>query len=573
MREERADVQAIKDRVDILSIISRYLSLTKSGANYKGRCPFHKDDTPSFMVNPEKGLWHCFGCGEGGDIFSFLMKMEKIDFLEAAKRLAAEGGLTFGRKTGGEQKKLLTLNAEAASFFSKNLLESDAAEQARAYLLNRGYDEDIWRRYGLGYATPGWEHLKRAFSARYGEDDLLRLGLLVAGERGTYDRFRDRVIFTIYDLSGQPIAFGGRAFDGEPKYLNSPQTGLFDKGRQLYGISWAREALVAEKTAILVEGYTDVLSLHIADTTNVVGSMGTSLTEGQASLLARFVDEVIIAYDPDAAGGAASFRGMNILHRNNLAVRVARLPKGEDPDSLVRRENGVERWISTLEQALPFHLFFIETLKARHDLSSLAGKEDVLLEARAFYQNILSLPLKREVANQVAELLDLSPEAVIADLTRSARRRSPENVRSMKPRFGEEEVILWLLLNGEVEWTQVGRSASPEDFSPPHRPIVEALSAGHDPSEVTLYLDDEAKRRASSIALTEVVFTDSRKALKDALRKLVSLPKIKKKLAVLREEMKQSEETGDRARLDELQQAYHSLVTERLGGRGGDGKD
>jgi len=573
MREERADVQAIKDRVDILSIISRYLSLTKAGANYKGRCPFHKDDTPSFMVNPEKGLWHCFGCGEGGDIFSFLMKMEKIDFLEAAKRLAAEVGLTFGRKTDGEQKKLLALNAEAASFFSKNLLESDAAEQARAYLRNRGYDEDIWRRYGLGYATPGWEHLKRAFSARYGEDDLLRLGLLVAGERGTYDRFRDRVIFTIYDLSGQPIAFGGRTFDGEPKYLNSPQTGLFDKGRQLYGISWAREALVAEKTAILVEGYTDVLSLHIAGIRNVIGSMGTSLTEGQATLLARFVDEVIIAYDQDAAGGAASFRGMNILHRNNLAVRVARLPKGEDPDSLVRRENGVERWISTLEQALPFHLFFIETLKARHDLSSLAGKEDVLLEARAFYQNILSLPLKREVANQVAELLDLSPEAVIADLARPARRRSPENVRFVKPRFGEEEVILWLLLNGEVEWTQVGRSASPEDFSPPHRPIVEALAAGHDPSEVPLYLDDEAKRRASSIALTEVIFTDSEKALKDALRKLVSLPKIEEKLAALREEMKQSEETGDRLRLDELQQAYRALVTERLGGRGCDGKD
>lgn len=570
---DQADIQEIKDRVDILSIISRYLSLAKSGANYKGRCPFHKDDTPSFMVNPEKGLWHCFGCGEGGDVFSFLMKMEKIDFVEAAKRLAVEVGLTFGRKTGGEKKELLALNAEVAAFFSKNLLESDAAEQARAYLLDRGYNEDIWRRYGLGYAAPGWEHLKRAFSPRHSEDNLLRLGLLVAGKRGTYDRFRDRVIFTIYDLSGQPIAFGGRAFDGEPKYLNSPQTGLFDKGRQLYGISWARETLVAEKMAILVEGYTDVLSLHIAGSRNVIGSMGTSLTEGQATLLARFVDEVIIAYDQDAAGGAASFRGMNILHRNNLAVRVARLPKGEDPDSLIHRENGVEQWISTLEEALPFHLFFIETLKARHDLSSFAGKEDALLEAREFYQNISSLPLKREVARQVAELLDLSPEAVIADLTSSVRRRTPKSVQFVKPHFGEEEVILWLLLNGKVEWAQVGRSASPEDFSAPQRPIVEALAAGHDPSEVSLYLDNEAKRRASSIALTEVIFTDPEKALKDALRKLVSLPKIKEKLVALREEIKQTEKTGDRVRLDELQQAYCALVTERLGRRARDGKD
>ena len=571
MREERADVQAIKDRVDIVSVVSRYLSLTKTGANHKGRCPFHKDDTPSFMVNAEKGLWHCFGCGEGGDVFSFLMKMEKIDFLEAAKRLATEVGLRFGKQSNGKKRTCLALSAEVASFFSNNLLENDAAEQARTYLVNRGYDEPVWRRYGLGYALPGWEHLKREFSGQYSEDELLRLGLLVAGRRGTYDRFRDRVIFTIYDLSGQPIAFGGRAFEGEPKYLNSPKTGLFDKGRQLYGLSWAREALAAEKTAILVEGYTDVLSLHIAGITNVVGSMGTSLTEGQAALLARFVDEVIVAYDPDVAGDTASFRGMNILHRNNLVVRVARLPKGEDPDRLIRHENGVERWISTLEEALPFHLFFIETLKARHDLSSFAGKEDALLEARTFYQNISSLPLKREVAHQVATLLDLSSEAVIADLRGPARRRSSDAVRSMNSHFGEEEVILWLLLNGKVDWPQVGRTASPEDFSAPHRPIVEALAAGHAPSEVPVYLDEEAKRRASSIALMEVVFTDSQKALKDALRKLVGLPKIKEKLAALREEIKQSEKAGDRARLDELQRAYRTLVTERLGGRGCDG--
>ena len=571
MREEQADVQAIKDRVDLVSIISRYLSLTKAGANHKGRCPFHKDDTPSFMVNPEKGLWHCFGCGEGGDVFSFLMKMEKIDFLEAAKRLAAEVGLRFGEKSNGKKEKWLALNSEVASFFSNNLLESASAEHARTYLVDRGYDEAVWRRYGLGYATPGWENLKREFSARYSEEDLLRQGLLVAGKRGTYDRFRDRVIFTIYDLSGQPIAFGGRAFDGEPKYLNSPKTGLFDKGNQLYGLCWAREALAAEKTAILVEGYTDVLSLHIAGIPNVVGSMGTSLTEGQAALLARFVDEVIVAYDSDAAGEAASFRGMNILHRHNLAVRVARLPEGEDPDRLIRYKNGIERWTSILEQALPFHLFFVESLKERHDLSSFAGKEDALQEARAFYQNTSSLPLKREIAQQVAALLGLSSEAVMADLRGPARRRVPDAVRATNSHFGEEEVILWLLLNGRVDWPEVGRAASPKDFSTPHRPIVEALAAGHAPSEVASYLDDEAKRLASSIILTEVVFTDEQKALRDALRKLVGLPKIEKKLAALREEMKQSEKMGDRTRLDELQKAYRSLVTERLGGRGCDG--
>jgi len=297
MKADRTDIQAIKERIDIVAVISRYLSLSESGANYKGRCPFHKDDTPSFMVSPQKGLWHCFGCGEGGDLFGFLMKIERISFAEAAKRLAAEAGLSFEQRVDGQRERLRKINAEAADYFCHNLTEHAAGEKAREYLVGRGYQEESWSQFGLGYAVPGWDHLKAKFAERFGIKPLIDLGLLVQGKEGAYDRFRDRIIFPIYDLSGRTIAVGGRALQGEPKYLNSPKTDLFDKGRHLYGLFWARDALARRRCAILVEGYTDVLSLRCAGIPHAVGSMGTALTQSQANLLRRFVEEVVIVYD------------------------------------------------------------------------------------------------------------------------------------------------------------------------------------------------------------------------------------------------------------------------------------
>jgi DNA primase len=211
----RQDVQAIKERIDLVSVVSRYVTLTKSGSGHKGRCPFHKDDSPSFMVNGEKGLWHCFGCGEGGDVFGFLMKIERLSFIEAAQRLADEAGISLtSSREDGERDKLRGVIAAVAEYYAANLGNTAQGARARAYLESRGFDEAAWPRYGLGYALPGWENVKRAFGARFGQDVLLQAGLLVEGEKGTYDRFRDRTMFPIHDLSGRPIAFGGRAFEG-----------------------------------------------------------------------------------------------------------------------------------------------------------------------------------------------------------------------------------------------------------------------------------------------------------------------------------------------------------------------
>ena len=571
MRKEHADAQAIKDRIDIVSVISRYLALTKSGASYKGHCPFHKDDTPSFIVSPEKGLWHCFGCGEGGDVFAFLMKIEKLSFPEAAERLATEVGLSLNRREDGEREKLRAINSEAASYFSANLADSAAGRRGREYLIGRGYEENTWEQFGLGYALPGWENLKKRFVKQYGEKLLLDLGLLVAGKDSPYDRFRDRVIFPIYDLAGQPIAFGGRAFEGEPKYLNSPKTALFDKGRHLYGLSWARDALREQHTAILVEGYTDVLSLHRAGVTHAVGSMGTALTQKQADLLARFVEEVVIVYDRDAAGGAASLRGMQILRNSGLSVRIATLPEGDDPDSLVRRD-GAKRFWEIADQAIPFHLFYLASLKERHDLTTITGKEMALTETRPFYQGITSLPLRQEIANRLSALLELPIEGVIADLsTGRVKRKLPTKVSKAEKRQGPQELILSLLLQKKIEWKRVRDVISMEDFSEEYRPIVKELALegeSFDLSEFPLCLDEESKRWISSLAFAELTFTDVDKALQDALTKLVKRPAIERKLSALRKELKEVEKKGDHERLDELQRAYSVLVIERLSRRG-----
>ncbi len=565
---DRSDVEMVKARVDIVSLISRYLTLTKSGTRYKGHCPFHKDDTPSFYVDPEKGLWHCFGCGEGGDLFAFLMKIERISFPEALERLAAEAGVKLSRRGDGAREKLYEINTEVAKYFADNLRHPKIGKQARDYLISRGYGEELWKRFGLGYSLDEWEGLKRRFSKRYGTKALLDLGLLVRGRNESlYDRFRNRVIFPIYDLADRVIAFGGRAFSGEPKYLNSPQTPLFDKGRHLYGLSWAREEIAARRFAVLVEGYTDVLSLHAAGVENAIGSMGTALTRSQADLIARFADEVVIVYDRDAAGAAASVRGMQILRNAGLSVRVATLPEGEDPDSFVRQE-GREGFLRIISDAIPFHIFFLDTLKERYDLTSLKGKEEAIDAVRPFYQGLNSLPLRQEVGSRLGEILDLPADEVIRELSRGrAIKQNQEIVEQEGAAWGEEEVILGLLLRGEVKWKEVSRIAGPEDFSPPYRALAEAIAEIGDPIDtkrVVSRVDEEAMRLASKLVIAPVVFSDATKALNDALARLVRLPVIERRLRELREEIKK---TTDKAKVNELQRAYRALVAEKIARR------
>jgi len=551
MTRQRADVNELKSRLDIVSVLSRYVTLIPSGSGYKAKCPFHKDDTPSMTVSAEKGLWHCFGCGAGGDVIAFVMKIERLSFLETVRRLGEEVGLTFEAADDEGRDELRAVMADVANAFVRNL-RSDAGKKARDYLLGRGYPESCWMTYGLGYALPGWDNIKRAFADR-GEPTLLKLGLLVQGDKGTYDRFRDRTIFPILDLSGRPVGFGGRAFEGDPKYLNSPQTPLFDKGRLVYGISWARERMSQTRTAVLVEGYTDVLSLHQADIRNAVGSMGTSLTQGQAELMKRFVDEVIITYDQDAAGSAASLRGMQILRNVGLNVRVAQLPAGEDPDSFARTQ-GTEAMQEVLDRAQPFHDFFIDSLRARHDVSTVRGKELLLQDAREFYRAVRSAALREDIERKIAELTDLSIESVRRELPRPARSERDEDASptQLTEHWGAEEHVLALVLRGEVTWSKIASHLSSDDFSEENRPIAEQLASGTtDLSELMSLLDEEGGRRASFYALAPLEINVTQ-AIADAKRWMGRLPAIEKRLTAIEQDIAAAADAGDWSRWDSL---------------------
>ncbi len=343
--------EEIKRRIDIVELISQYVPLQRAGRRFRALCPFHQEKTPSFFVDPVAGYWHCFGCGAGGDVFSFVQQIEGVSFPEAGERLAERCGLTWrqapGEQARTERRKLLRRAVElAAGYFQQNL-RSGRGRAALDYLRGRGFSEEIIGEFGVGFAAEGWDGLLKFLSGKgIPVEHMREAGLVKRGERGSdYDVFRNRIIFPISDAAAAVIACGGRAMDPEEsaKYLNSPDTPLFNKSRNLYGLAQGHQALVAAKYAIMVEGYTDVLALHQAGLRNVVATLGTAMTAEHLTLLRRYVEQVTLCFDADAAGMAAALRNIELFEGSNLEANVMVLPEGVDPDELVR-EQGVERF-------------------------------------------------------------------------------------------------------------------------------------------------------------------------------------------------------------------------------------
>jgi len=357
------DLEEIRARADIAEIISPHVALRKAGRRLTGLCPFHKERTPSFTVDPENGLWHCFGCKAGGDLFRFVEMIDKVTFAEAVELLARRYGVAPTRRAEAasvaRRERMLALHAEAARYFQR-CLRAAAAQAARDYLAGRGLSADAIKDWGLGYAPPTWDALLKAMSKRsHSGDELARAGLAVSREGGPdqagfYDRFRDRIIFPIWDASGRVIAFGGRAMadDQQPKYLNSPETPLFQKGRTLYAFHRARRAMADAGRAIVVEGYLDAIACHDAGFTETAGTMGTALTADHVELLRRRVPRLVLSFDSDSAGLSAALRGRDLFLQAGLEVLVVTLPEGFDPDRLVR-EQGAEAFRELVAEAMP----------------------------------------------------------------------------------------------------------------------------------------------------------------------------------------------------------------------------
>lgn len=428
-------IQKIKEQNDIVDIVSESIKLKRAGRNFVGICPFHNEKTPSFSVSQDKQIYKCFGCGEAGNVITFVMKTRNMPFIEALKYLADKANIELNLQgTNNVQRdkseRLYKINVEAARYYFNNLQKE---KKVTEYFTGRGILSSTIRKFGLGYAPKGWNNLMNYLKAKgYSELDLLNSGLIIRGKNNSsYDRFRERVIFPVFDYKGKVIGFGGRVLDNsKPKYLNSPETEIFKKGTNLYGLNFAVKNL-KDRTLIIVEGYMDCISLHQYGITNVVASLGTALTSEQAKLLKRYADKIIISYDADLAGRSATIRGLKILKKEGFDLRVLTVPQGKDPDEFIRN-NGKDAFIDLINKSLPFIEYRIKMAKYGMDLKD---KEMLIKYINKACEIISELdPIEMDVyVKKLSEETDIKEQAIYDMLT----EKSQKNVK--KPQYAYTE--------------------------------------------------------------------------------------------------------------------------------------
>jgi len=493
-------IQEIRDRVDIVEVVSSYLPLKRSGVNHQGLCPFHQEKTPSFNVNSSRQIFHCFGCGVGGNVFSFVMRMDGLSFPDAVRRLGEKVGIEVEEeeispaevRRREARERVARINEVAGSFYHQLLLDDDAGASGRRYLRQRGYDGETVRAFQLGFAPEGWETLAKHLAEKgFSTEDIRSTGLVRPGKqgRGDYDLFRNRLLFPIHDLQGRMVAFGGRVLDDSlPKYINSPETDVYHKGQILYGLHQARDAIRHSDTVLVVEGYFDVLALHRAGFTNAVATCGTALTPDHARLLKRYADKILLLFDEDAAGRQATFRAMDALLPFGLAVSVVAMSAGEDPDSLLKAR-GEEGLRSCLDLARPvLEVFIDDQLRSNDD--SVEGRARA---ANQVLERIRRLPeeLERSLYLQrLAKLIGLDVEALQSKLrdnrptTPPVRRPASQLVPAHKPvtATGQaEKYLLRLMLVDDQLRKRVREEGIAELFlDDQYRGLAEHLLASED---------------------------------------------------------------------------------------------
>ena len=397
MNDIKDIIEEIKSRCDIASVISNYINIKPSGSNYKGLCPFHGEKTPSFYINGSKQIYKCFGCGEGGDVINFVMKIENLDFMDAVKSLANRCGIEINTKVDEptkermkKSKKFQDIHVEAARFYFSNLIKSK--NPGYEYLRKRGLDDKIIKKFGLGYSLNSWDSLmNHLISIGYKNEDLIECGLVGYKNetKKIYDKFRNRVMFPIFDYRGNVIGFGGRVLDdSSPKYLNSPDTLIFNKRENLYGLNFARKE-IKDRSIILVEGYMDLISLYQYGIKNVVATLGTALTDGQGSLIKRYADTAIISYDSDEAGIKASIRAIEILTKLGINVKVLDLKECKDPDEFIRKY-GVLQFEKEVQNSISHIKYKIDNLKRSFNIQKDEDRVKFAKEASKIIKEIKS---------------------------------------------------------------------------------------------------------------------------------------------------------------------------------------
>ena len=623
-------VDEIKNRIDILDLVSDSVKLRRSGKNYLGFCPFHDNKrTPAFVVFPDSGTWRCFGqCNEGGDIFKYVMKKEGWDFAETLRYLAEKAGVELQPQTEEQKEqdeqydRYRQLLEEAVTFYQHQLLQAPEGKYALNYLLQRGVTRETIETFGLGFAPASWDLTHQYFLGKgYSELDLIESGLVTQREGGgVYDRFRNRLMFAIRDMGGRMSGFGARVLDPDdvPKYLNSPQTPLFDKSRLLYGLNLARKAIRAEDQVVIVEGYMDVIVPYQAGFLNTVSPMGTALTEDQMRLLKRFTRRIVLALDADAAGEKATLRGLEVArqaldHSEEISfnprgllryearleadVRVTTIPQGMDPDEIVLRDP--EEWRKIVESAKPIVLHVMETLASQKDLDDPKVKREISTRVLPLIEDIPNAVERDAYRQRLARLLKVDERALVGDgsparTTSTVRRRPKEQLAvevEARPVAKTSEQLcrslekhcLRLLLQ-DPEWLHVLDRALQKnglnrmdvtdfeyvDFQILARLIIQSLE--QDRQEPQAYLTEHIPEELTS--LVDELQNDPRlenknaqKLQEDLIRTLMKLRLVRvndgiQQMRFLMEEMQEAGETGINPYQDNM--LHYTLMRSRL---------
>jgi len=493
----RDSVERVKEASDIVQVIGAYTDLRRSGTRYTGLCPFHDERTPSFSVDPTEKLYHCFGCGVGGDVIKFVEEKEGLGFPEAVEALAERFGVELEREHEDPRQeemrkkraRLLELLERAANFYSTFLWESPQAAKARDYLAGRGLSEEVLREFGVGCAPGTWDSiLVRGQQAGYSVAEIEAAGLVRKGQKGRshYDQFRSRIIFPIRDARGRVNGFGGRALlpDQKPKYVNSPEGELYSKRRTLYGIDRARPAIAKESRAVVVEGYTDVLACHQAGFKNVIAVMGTAITPEQVKLLSGYAEEAVLALDADRAGREAMLRAQGVASGKRLRLRVARMPEGQDPADLLTGgdQGAIGAFRDAIEAAEDLPSFHVRTLLDDADLTTPAGRDRALDEVVEVIAAMPDSITREELMREIGDRLDADPGLVARRVSRAGRGggarteqpREPEEQQAQAPaprqlnaRERRELAFLAMCVASPIEGRSYIERATAEHFSLP----------------------------------------------------------------------------------------------------------
>ena len=583
-------IDQIRDANDIVDVISEYLPLKKRGKNYMGLCPFHPEKKPSFSVSPDKQVYHCFGCGEGGNVIGFLMAHEKTGFYEAIKTLAKRAGISLPKKTYDKEKlekldKLYYANQTANEYFTLCLNERNLGARARNYLEKRGILEETKKLFSIGYAPSSWEgFLNYSKKKRLEEEVFSSAGLIVERERkgGFYDRFRNRIMFPVFNLSGKIVGFGGRVLDEkeEPKYLNSPETPIYQKGKLLYGLNFSKDIISDQKSCVVVEGYMDLISLHQAGLKNVVASSGTAFTWDQARLLSRFAEKVYLLFDSDSAGMAAVLRSVDGLYDSGLEVLVVTLPPGEDPDSYVKK-SGVKKILEKLKEAKDFIDFKKESLPGDFSRLPIREEEKIILDFVQTAKNIKDRLRQSLFVNKVSRALKVDENLIWSGLKKAGKEleKASPHQKDFEPKgqAGVEMQLLQILFEDEKFIAYVQNKLNDDDFSSlEHQTIFKMLSEWNhsgkefpsrkksfSPAALIDYTDDKKIIEIiSRIASLDLGPADLKLQIDDYIKRLKDLNR-NKSIQALKSEIKKALDANELDRAQRLTKKLQEMIKAR----------